>query len=194
MYTVIGNTRSRTLRVLWMLEELEQPFERIEAGPHSAEVRARNPSGKVPVLLVEGTALTDSTAILQFLADRHGSLTHPAGTVERARQDGLTHFVLDEMDAALWTAARHSFVLPEDRRVPEIKDSLRWEYGRALARLEERLEGPFLMGEQMTVPDIIAAHCLNWGKLAKFPEPEGALAEYLDRMLARDAFKRAVRA
>ncbi len=192
MYTVIGSVRSRALRVLWMLEEIGQRYDRIDAGPQSEEARRHNPSGKIPVLLVDGTAVTDSTAILQFLADRHNALTFPAGTLERARQDGATHFVLDEMDALLWTAARHSFALPEEHRVPEVKESLRWEYTRSLDRLAARIAGPFLMGDTMTVPDIVAAHCLSWARAAKFPEPDGAVADYRDRMLGRPAFRRAL--
>ena len=193
MLKVYGTAKSRTARVLWVLEELGVPFEHVNAAPRAAEVLAVNPSGKVPVLEVDGAVIPDSTAIMQFLADRHGALTYPAGTVERARQDGHTHFILDEMDAILWTAARHSFILPEERRCPEVKDSLKWEYARSLERLAERLgDGPFLMGEVMTVADILAAHCLIWGIGAKFPAPEGALAEYLARMRARPAFARAM--
>ncbi len=193
MYQVIGNLRTRTSRVVWMLEELGVAYELVQAGPHSVEVLARNTSGKVPVLVAEGQALTDSTAILQYLADRHGALTFAAGTLERARQDGITHFLLDEVDALLWTASRHSFVLPEAWRVPEIKESLRWEFHRSLERLALRLgEGPFLMGGAMTVPDIIAAHCLGWAKQAKFPEAQGALEAYLARMRARPAHRKAI--
>lgn len=193
MIKVYGTAKSRAARVLWVLEELGVPFEHVNAGPRSAEVLAVNPSGKVPVLEVDGAVITDSTAIMQFLADRHGALTYPAGTVERARQDAHLHFLLDEMDAILWTAARHSFILPEDKRCPEVKDSLKWEYARSLDRLAERLgDGPFLMGAVMTVADILAAHCLIWGTGAKFPAPEGALADYLARMRARPAFARAM--
>lgn len=192
MYTVIGNTRSRALRVLWMLEEIGAAYELIEAGPRSETAREHNPTGKVPVMLADGEVLTDSTAILHFLADRHGTMTAAPGSLERARQDGTTQFLLDEFDAILWTAARHSFVLPEARRVPEVKDSLRWEFSRSLDRLAERLgDRPFVMGDEMTVPDIIAAHCLDWAVAAKFPEPEGTLADYLDRMRDRPALQRA---
>lgn len=189
MYQVIGNHRTRTTRVLWMLEELDQPYALVQAGPHSAEARARNPSGKVPILVVEGQVLTDSTAILQFLADRHGALTRAPGSIGRGQQDGATHFLLDEFDALLWTAARHSFVLPEAWRVPEVKESLKWEYRRSLARLGAWLgDGPFLMGADLTVPDIIAGHCLTWGEAAKFPAPEGEVAAYLARLRARPAY------
>jgi glutathione S-transferase len=193
MYTVTGTVGTRTLRVLWMLEELGLPFTHVDAGPGSPEARAGNPSGKVPILDVEGVKITDSTAILTFLADRHQMLTFPAGSLDRARQDSLTHFVLDELEAAVWTAARHSFVLPAERRVPAIKETLRWELGRSQNVLAGRMdEGPFLMGEVMTVPDIILAHCLGWMLLAKFEITAPGLRGFLDRMRARPAFQRAI--
>lgn len=192
MYTLIGSAKTRSARVLWMLEELGQPFTHIAAAPQSPEARAHNATGKVPILIDAGQQITDSTAILTYLADKHGHLTAPAGTLQRAHQDSLTHFLLDEFDAPLWTAARHSFVLPEEMRLPAIKDVLKWEYARSLSRLEARLQGPFLMGDAMTIPDIIATHCLVWGIGAKFAAPRGALADYLIRMRARPAFTRAM--
>jgi glutathione S-transferase len=192
MYKVIGSVASRTFRVLWMLEELGQPYEHVPARPRSEDVVAVNPAGKVPVLIDDGVPITDSTAIIQYLADKHGALTHPAGTLARARQDSLTQFLLDEFDAALWMAARHSFILPEALRQSAIKDSLKWEFARSQQTLTARMaDGPFLMGETMTVPDIVLTHCGVWAATAKFPITEPRLADYLARMRARPAFARA---
>lgn len=193
MYTVIGTVKSRAARVLWMLEELGQPFDHIPAMPRSLEITAINPAGKVPVLIEDGIPIIDSTAIIQYLADKHGALTHPAGTLPRARQDSLTQFLLDEIDAALWMAARHSFILPPEQRMSAIKDSLKWEFERSQSTLVGRMaEGPFLMGGAMTVPDIILTHCLGWAQAAQFPITEPDLAAYAARMRARPAFQRAM--
>ena len=193
MYTVIGTAKSRAARVLWMLEELGQPFEHVAAPPRSEGVTAFNPAGKVPVLIDAGTPITDSTAIIQYLADKHGALTHPAGTLERARQDSLTQFLLDEFDANLWMAARHSFVLPEELRHAAIKNTLRWEFDRSQKVLMARMGGgTFIMGDRMTVPDIILTHCGNWAIRAKFPIVDQRFTSYLTRMRDRPAFKRAM--
>lgn len=188
MYTVIGKANSRATRVLWMLEELGQSFEHVPAAPQSEGVVSFNPAGKVPVLIEDGTPITDSTAIIQYLADKHGALTYRAGTLDRARQDSLTQFLLDEFDAALWMAARHSFVLPAEMRQSAIKDSLIWEFTNSQKTLVHRMgEGPFLMGAQMTVPDIILTHCGIWSRVAKFPIKEARLSDYLKRMTTRPA-------
>lgn len=193
MYTVIGTVKSRAARVLWMLEELGQPYDHVSAPPRSEGVTQFNPAGKVPVLIDDGTPITDSTAIIQYLADKHGQLTHPAGTLDRARQDSLTQFLLDEFDANLWMAARHSFVLPEELRHAAIKNTLRWEFERSQKTLMQRIgEGPFVMGEKMTVPDIILTHCGNWALSARFPIVDHRLSAYLTRMRDRPAFRRAM--
>ncbi len=188
MYTVIGRANSRATRVLWMLEELGQSYEHVPAAPRSEGVTSFNPAGKVPVLIEDGTPITDSTAIIQYLADKHGALTYPAGTLDRARQDSLTQFLLDEFDSALWMAARHSFVLPEELRQSAIKNSLIWEFTNSQKTLAHRMgEGPFVMGPDMTVPDILLTHCGIWARVAKFPIHEARLTEYLERMTARPA-------
>jgi glutathione S-transferase len=173
-YKVIGAVRSRTMRVLWMLEEIGVPYEHVAAAPRSEEVTRFNPAGKVPVLIADGVPITDSVAIMTFLGDRHDALTHKPGTLDRARQDSLTQAIVDEFDATLWMAARHSFVLPEDMRIPEIKDSLRWEFERAQDSFFPRMaeDGPYLMGAELTIPDILLAHCMNWAINAKFPVTE----------------------
>jgi glutathione S-transferase len=175
-----------------MLEEIGAGYEHVPSAPRSEEVTRFNPAGKVPVLIAEGVPITDSVAIMTFLGDRHGKLTHAAGTIHRARQDSLTQAIVDEFDAALWTAARHSFVLPEDKRVPAVKDSLRWEFERSQEQFVPRMaeDGPFLMGEEMTIPDILLAHCMGWAVAAKFPVTE-PFKEHARRMRDRPAFARA---
>ena len=191
MYDVYGSLDTRTFRVLWLLEELGVPYTRVIAAPRSAEARAVNPAGKVPVLVADGVTLTDSVAIMTFLADRHAAFTHPCGTTDRARQDGFTQFLNDEFDAVLWTAARHSFVLPKDKRVPAVKEPLKWEFALSVIELMRRMgDGPFLMGERMTVPDILAAHCGAWAFAAKFPLTDAGFNAYLERMRSRDAYRR----
>lgn len=191
MYKLVGNRATRAFRPLWMLEELGVLYEHVPAAPRSDEVRALSPSGKVPVLVDGDHVIGDSMAILTYLADKHGQFTHPAGTVARARQDAWTFRLLDEVDAILWTAARHSFILPEAERVPDVKDSLKAEFARNLDRIAEDMTSDCLAGEDLTVPDFLLAHCLGWARSAKFPDAPEGLVEYLRRLKARPAFQRA---
>lgn len=191
MYQVIGHSFTRSFRVMWALEELGQDYDYIACKPYSPEALAANPLGKVPALRIGDDVITDSSAILAYLADKHGALTAPAGTLERAHQDGVMHMVLDEMDAILWTAARHSFILPEEKRVPEVKPSLAWEFKRNCDRLLQVKKGAFIMGDEMTIVDIVAGHCIKWAASAKFQVEDEQLLAYVAMFTEREAYKRA---
>lgn len=192
MYTVYGSPLNRAFRVMWMLEELGQPYELKDAAPRSDEVVARNPSGKVPVLEDGDEAITDSVAIVTYLADKHSALTAPAGTLARARQDGATQFVVDEIEGALWCAAKHSFVLPEELRVREVKDACRYDFVNGIERLAARLgDKPYLNGDGFTISDLLAGHCADWARSAKFDLPNaGPVAAYFARIRERPAYKK----
>jgi len=191
MYTVIGSVKSRAFRVIWMLEELGQSYDLVPAAPRSDEAKRYNPTGKVPALLDGDELLTDSVAIMQYLGDKHGALTAAAGTPARARQDAVLFTLIDDFDAVLWAAAKHSFVFPKDQRVPAIKDSLKAEFARATTAMADRLEGPFLMGDAITVPDLLAVHCINWSIGAGFDPVDARLGEWAAGLRKRDAFKAA---
>jgi len=193
MYKVIGNTNTRTLRVLWAMNEIGLEYEHVQVNAQSVDAKKFNISGKVPTLEVNGINITDSTAIVTYLADKYNQLTFPAGTIERAQQDSFTQFILDELDSILWTAARHSFVLPKEMRVSELKNTLHWEFARSLKFLESRMgAGPNVMGEKFTIPDIILTHIGGWARVAKFDIPDGKLRDYFRQQIKRPAYISAI--
>jgi len=194
MYTVIGSPKNRGFRVIWALEEMGLPYTVQTDAPASQEVRKFNPLGKVPVLLDGDAVITDSSAILHYLADKHGQLTHAPGTIDRALQDGHLHFVLDELDSLLWTAAKHSFALPQAIRVPEVKPSLKEEWKTSIDRLAARIKGPFLCGDALTIADIVAVHCIGWGIVAKFPLENDTVKDWSKGFRSRPAYQKAATA
>lgn len=192
MYNVIGAARNRTFRIIWMLEELGEPYERTLVKQHTPEVLKYSELGKLPVLVDGEDGISDSAAILTYLADKHGKLTAPAGTIARAKQDAVTFHVLDDLESIIWIATRHGFILPEERRCPDLKDSAKWEWAKNIKAIEKRFKGPFVMGDEMTITDILLTHTLNWGFGAKFPIESDLLLDYGKRMRSRDAYLRAV--
>lgn len=191
MYTLVGTPAARPFRVLWALEELNQPYEVIPARPQSPEASQHNPAGKVPVLLDDGEAIIDSVAIVQYLADKHADLTYAAGTIERAKQDSFTQFACDDLDGILWSMAKNTFVLPEEVRAQEVRRSCEYDLAKSMATLEQRLgDNEYVMGDRFTVPDIIITHCAGWAANAKFAIPEGNVSRYLERVRNREAYKK----
>ena len=194
MYHVFGAHRSRAFRVLWLLEELGLDYKHTAAAPRSDEIKAVYPRGKVPAITDGDTVLTDSVAIMSYLSDKHDArLGAPAGTIARAQLDAMLHRINEEVDALLWAAAKHSFIYPEERRVPDVKESIKWEFARNMDALADDLgDKPFLMGDEMTIADILLTHCGGWAITAKFPKtPKENLGAYFKRMVARDAYQKA---
>lgn len=194
-YQVYGSVRSRAMRVLWTLEELGVAYDFVEAAPRSPEAKAVNPTGKVPFMVADGQMIPDSVAIMTFLADKHGQLTAPAGTLARATQDAFIHQVNDEIDGILWAAARHSFILPEEHRVAALKESLKWEFARNQDAVAARMDpdGPFVAGDQISIADILLSHCMGWATNAKFDITNPRLIAHNNTMRARPAFERALK-
>ena len=194
MYKVFGIPQSRAFRVLWMLEEIKIKYEHIQLKPGSLDVKKINRSGKVPVLLDGEEILTDSSAIISYLGDKHEKLCFPRGSIDRARQDAMVFRIIDEVDMMLWGAARHSFILPEAMRVNAIKPSLKWEFQKNIDRIMDEKDSKFLMGDKFMLPDIILAHCGRWARSAKFPLENENFNRYVklcfDRPAVRELIKR----
>ena len=78
MITVHHLNNSRSQRILWMLEELDLPYEvkRYEREPSMqapAALKAVHPLGKSPVITDGGRTLAESGAILEYLVDTYGN-------------------------------------------------------------------------------------------------------------------------
>lgn len=194
MYKLIGSLRTRSFRVLWMLEELGVDYEVEPAPPRSEAVLAVNPSGKVPVLQIGDDVIIDSVAICQYLADRHSRFTYPAGSLERGQQDSWTQFVVDDVESTLWYNAKHSFILPEALRSKTAQQACKHDFERALTAFEARLgANSYVMGEDFTVPDLLLGHCAGWvAGGTDWEIPKGPVAEYFERVRARPACVRAL--
>lgn len=190
MYTVIGLPATRAVRVLWALEELGQAYTVEPHPPGSDAVVAFNPSGKIPVLREGDFTLTDSSAIMYYLADKHAGLMAAPGSQERALQDAMAFRLMDELDAVLWANARHKIILPEEYRVPELKRSTIWELNKNVDQLAQDMAGPYLCGADFTIADIIFTHCMGWAKVAKIEISNKQMLDHASKMRERPAFQR----
>src|SRR5471030_2533231 len=81
MLKVWGRANSSNLKkVTWLCEEIDLPYERIDAGMafgvvNTPEYRKLNPNGLVPTIDDEGFILWESNAIVRYLAARHAAGT-----------------------------------------------------------------------------------------------------------------------
>ena len=136
--------------------------------------------------------LTDSVAILHYLADRFEQFTDAAGTPERALMDARINFVLTEMEAPIWLMARHGFVLPEAERKPGMRAVAEPDFARGEAKFARLLgDAEFIAGDGFTIADIVAGQTLNWAEAAKISLQSQLVIDYLARLRARPAWAKA---
>ncbi|WP_334188435.1 glutathione S-transferase [Noviherbaspirillum sp.] len=100
MITVHHLNHSRSQRILWLLEELDIPYEirRYERDRTTmlapASLREIHPLGKSPVIVDGGLTLAESGAIIEYLVQQYGqeTMAPPAGTPERMRYTYWLHY------------------------------------------------------------------------------------------------------
>ena len=187
-----GFPPTRSIRVLWTLRELGVDFElvnvNLRAGEHRRpEFLALNPAGKLPVLVDGELVLTESVAIVLYLAEKYpekGLL--PATLESRAQAHHWLLFTATELEQPLWRIARHTSLYPKDRRLPGEVALARQDFQDMAAVMEAHLRGrQFLVGDTVTVADFVAAYTLDWANevhlLDALPEMRG----YMERMYER---------
>ena len=163
MIKLIGAPHTRSLRVSWVLEELglDWQYERLDfsKGEHkSKEFLALNPGGKIPVLIDNGLVITESAAIILYLAEKYGGskLLPERGCDASAKHHQWVSFITTELEQPLWTMAKHKFALPAELRQAGMSTVATWEFYKA-ANIAENLlpETDFLLGENLMVADIL---------------------------------------
>lgn len=194
MYRAFGSRGSRVSRVLWMLEELGEPYEIVKAKQYSETMRRFNPTGKMPALVDGDLVVTDSAAICAYLGEKHadkGMGPNP-GLEGRAEMTSWMLYALSEFEAPMWNKLKHRFILAEDLRC-EVGPWVNHEFGAEMKGLEAKLgDRLFALGDRFTAIDIVLGHCGQWAKSGKFAVTSAKVADYFDRVLSRPALARAI--
>jgi len=183
---------SRALRVRWTLQELDVPFEAVEINLRAGEQRSPeflkiNPAGKLPVLVDGDIVLTESVAIVLYLAEKYpDKRLIPSDPAQRAQLYRWLLFAATELEQPLWRIARHTLLYAEDKRMPGEIALAREDFAAMARIMEAHLRGRnFVAGDTVTVGDFVVAYTLDWAKLVKLLEPFPVLDAYLERMYAR---------
>ena len=183
--------RTRSRRVLWMLEEIGAPYELTEiagAERRSAAHLARHPLGRVPALeLEDGTAMFESAAICLQLADLYpdAELNAAPGSAERGLVYQWTLFAMTELEGPL-------FRWLGDITQGEGESAAQRRFAEGAAALEAALEGrDWALGERFTVADVLFGSILEGADSHGLLEPWPGLRAYVERCKVRPAYARA---
>jgi glutathione S-transferase len=183
---------TRSIRVRWTLQELGVDYEPVTvnllAGEHrSPEFLEINPAGKLPVLVDGDLVLTESVAIVLYLAEKYSSQgLMPAGLKDRAQLNRWLLFAATELEQPLWRISRHTMLYPEDRRLPEDVILAGEDFKAMASVLEAHMHGKqFVLGDRVTVADFVTAYTLDWANEDQLLDGFPTLLAYMNRMYAR---------
>jgi glutathione S-transferase len=200
MITVYGVPRSRTMRVLWMLEELGVPYENVPTpfaggGARTPEFLRINPNGHVPALVDGDTTLFESLAINLYLARKYDRGLWPSTIEDEGRTFQWTIWAMTELEEPVITGAIHRTLRPEPERDTAKAIDAAARATKPLGVLASGLAGrSHLLGDAFTVADLNVASVLSLAPLAGIDlAPFPAVQGWLGRCCARPAFRRVSR-
>ncbi len=192
------DTSSNVTKVIWLLQELDLPYERIDAGgpfggTETEKYRAMNPLGLVPSFQEDDFTLFESNVILRFICNEHApqSAFYPRAPRQRA----AVEVWMDFQQTAL---SRHQSIVfqglvrvaPEKRDKAAIDAAIQ-EAARIWAILDARLAlRAYIAGEDLTLADFaFGPHVHRWFSMS-FERPDAPhLRAWYERLLARPAYR-----
>jgi glutathione S-transferase len=201
MLTVYHAPRTRSFRVVWMLEEMGLPYavRPVDFPRHrdDAEFMRLNPAGTMPALTDGDIVITESAAILQYLADRHGptDLAPAAADPDYPAYLQYLHFGEASLAGPMTVVAFCLFYGPEAERENPGVQAARTLFRNRLPPVEQRLgRHPYVAGDRFTAADISVAYALRLGRALGAVETFApAVNDYLARCRRRPAFLRALK-
>lgn len=149
-----------------------------------------NPKGAVPAIQLDsGELLTENAVILQYLGDRASwpEVFPPLGQFRRYRVLELVNFITTELHK------RFSYLFNREA-TDEFKQFVIRDLSKKLDWINDRLgAGPFLMGEELTLPDPYLFVITGWAEkmigLDRWPN----LRAFRERMMQRDSVRNVLR-
>jgi glutathione S-transferase len=196
MLQIFHIPRTRSLRILWLAEEMGLPYEiRAERlGRPSAELLAANPSGKIPTIRDGATVMRESTAILHYLTQIYGPTPLALAPGQDRYADYVQFLVFGEasMAAPLNPVLRTLFSAPKDQKQNFTVDAAKDGFRQRLKDLEVQLDKGDYMAGDFSAADISVGYALGLGAaLGLDADYSPAVQAYFARLQARPAFQAA---
>jgi glutathione S-transferase len=198
MATLYHAPNARSLRVLWTLEELGAkadvktlPFPPREKQPDYLKV---NPTGAIPAMVDGDRVMTESLAICEYLAAKHGSsLLVAPGEPERVPFLEWLWYGESTLMTPLSRLGRVASLPVKGEAIDVVLADARESLQVRLKSLEQRLEGrDFLVAGRLTLADVSVGYPLHLIAVFGIDVPLGTrTAAYRERLRTRPAFIRA---
>jgi glutathione S-transferase len=181
---------TRSIRARWTLQELGVDFEAVNVNLFGGETRRPeflrlNPAAKLPVLVDDDLVLTESAAIVLYLAEKYRKFL-PTDARGRAEVNRWLLFTVTELEQPLWRIAKNRNLYPEAQRLAADIPLASQDF-RAMADVaEQHMQGrKFVVSDEPTVADFVLAYTLDWANEVQLLDRCPQLVAYMERMYAR---------
>jgi glutathione S-transferase len=197
-----GSGTARTLRPIWVAEELTISYQLMPIGPRTGETKTPeytelNPKQKVPFCVDGELKLSESLAICRYLVNKYGSansLQAPNSIEQQAKEDEWLCFIFGELDeTSLYVMRRHGALSNIYGEAPAAMEAASEYVIRQLKVIDKHMLGrEYVLNNRFSLPDVFLTTCLNWVEAYDIPM-SAELTEYRDKMTQRDAYKKAAK-
>ena len=192
---------TRGFRVIWLCEELEIPYEIVHVDfsrryRASAEWRAMNPVGKVPVMTAGDLAMFESGAMVQHVLDRHGGgrLEPARGTRDHALYLQWSWFSEATFARPLGEIVNHRREFG-DRAIAKVVEEMKARARLCLDALDREMRGKDYLVGDFTAADIMMGYALrSYRRLLPDESLPANAGAYWGRLAARGAYRAAIAA
>ena len=195
--TVWGRKTSVNVQtVMWALAELGVECERLDfggafGGTDTAEYRAMNPNGLVPVIRDKGEFMWESAAIVRYLGAAYGDEKFwPADPLKRAAQDKWSEWIKTTFGPAFLTGIFWAHLQKPENRDATALAAAEQRVKKLAVMIDERLaDGPYLGGDEPCFADIMVGTLLYRYHTLPFERADTPhLKAYYDRLTQRPAY------
>jgi glutathione S-transferase len=195
--TLFHAPRTRSQKVMWMLEEMGLAYEVRPVAflerEQDAEFVGLNPAGFLPVMKDGDTVLLESAAMMEYVAARYGPTPLVPGPTDKTYPAYLQYFHFGEasLAAPLIIIPYSLYFAPPEHRDNYGAEIARQIFRRRLPLVEQRLaEAPYMAGDAFTAADISVAYALGIGKWCKaIDDYSPAVGDYMQRVGARPGYQ-----
>lgn len=196
MITLHHLNQSRSIRILWLLEEIGVAYDlkRYQRNPEThlapAELKAVHPLGKAPVLEVDGTTIAESGAIVEWLINRHAPHLAPIpDSMEYAEYLQWIHFA---ESSAMLPMLLGLFASKEPQQLDFLPQYAARESANILSYLNDALDGKtYLLGDKLSGADFMMSFDIEAlgkrGQLDQYPN----IKRYSEQLASLPSWQRA---
>jgi len=195
-----GAGTPRSLRPIWIAEELELEYELMPIGPRTGETQTpeytrMNRKQKIPFLTDGSVRLSESVAICRYLlgAYANGNIYLPDSAEAKAKEDEWCCYIFGELDeASLYVIRRHRDLAEIYGASEQVVAAAEKYLRRHLDVMAEHLENQnYLMSQGFSLPDLLLTTCLDWALFYGVSLPD-VVSAYRDRIAQRPAYEKAM--